>query len=136
MNILIKPVITEKMTEASEKNNRFGFVVDRRANKLEIKDVLRTFIEHVAFQIAEVVQNDSKILITGGGAFNDFLVQRIEHYLQQKVELPVNEIIDYKEALIFAFLGMLRIEGQVNCLKSVTGASKDHSSGKIFTPLK
>jgi len=104
--------------------------------KLEIKDVLRTFIEHVAFQIAEVVQNDSKILITGGGAFNDFLVQRIEHYLQQKVELPVNEIIDYKEALIFAFLGMLRIEGQVNCLKSVTGASKDHSSGKIFTPLK
>jgi len=104
--------------------------------KLEVKDVLRTFIEHVAFQISEVTQNNSKLLITGGGAFNDFLVQRIEYYLHHKIDLPAKEIIDYKEALIFAFLGLLRVEGQVNCLKSVTGASKDHSSGKIFEPLK
>lgn len=102
--------------------------------KLETKDVLRTFTEHLAYQISEVIQNNSNILITGGGAFNNFLIERIEFYLHQKIELPSIEIIDFKEALIFAFLGLLRIENQVNCLKSVTGARKNHSSGMILIP--
>ena len=102
--------------------------------KLETKDVLRTFTEHLAYQISEVIQNNSNVLITGGGAFNNFLVERIEFYLLQKIDLPSIEIIDFKEALIFAFLGLLRIENQVNCLKSVTGANKDHSSGMILIP--
>lgn len=103
---------------------------------LETKDILRTFTEHVACQISEIIQNNSKILITGGGAFNNFLMKRIERSLNQKIELPIKELIDNKEALIFAFLGLLRLESKVNCLKSVTGASVDHSSGKIFIPIQ
>ncbi len=101
---------------------------------LDIKDILRTFIEHVAFQISNVIKKDSRILVTGGGAFNDFLMQRIEFYLEQKIILPATQLVDFKEALIFAFLGLLCVENQVNCLKSVTGASKDHCSGAIFMP--
>lgn len=101
---------------------------------LEIKDILRTFNEHVAFQISKVIRKNSSVLITGGGALNDFLLQRIEFYLEQKIILPAVQLIDFKEALIFAFLGMLRVDKQINCLKSVTGASKDHSSGVIYTP--
>jgi anhydro-N-acetylmuramic acid kinase len=103
--------------------------------KLETKDILRTFTEHVAYQISKKVHINSSILVTGGGAFNDFLIERIEFYLKQSLSLPSKELIDFKEALIFAFLGLLRFENQVNCLKSVTGAEKDHSSGKIFDPM-
>jgi len=99
---------------------------------LEIKDILRTFVEHVAYQISNVIQKKLTVLITGGGAFNKFLIQRLEFYLEQKITLPTSQLIDFKEALIFAFLGYLRIENQVNCLQSVTGALKDHCSGVIF----
>ena len=101
---------------------------------LEIKDILRTFIEHVAFQISRATDKKASILVTGGGAFNDFLMERIEFYLNTKIEIPSKEIIDFKEALIFAFLGLLKLEDKVNVLSSVTGASKDHSSGLIFNP--
>ncbi len=103
---------------------------------LEINDILRIFTEHVAFQISNVIQKNSRILVTGGGAFNDFLMQRIEFYLEQKITLPSTQLIDFKEALIFAFLGVLKLSNEVNVLKSVTGAKKDHSSGVIFEPKK
>ncbi|MCK4561724.1 MAG: anhydro-N-acetylmuramic acid kinase, partial [Flavobacteriaceae bacterium] len=57
---------------------------------------------------------------------------RISHYAKAEIIVPDKEIIDYKEALIFAFLGLLRDQNEVNCLKSVTGASRNHSSGVIF----
>ena len=75
------------------------------------------------------------MLITGGGAFNSFLMSRIEVISKSKIELPKAELIDFKEALIFAFLGLLRFGNQINCLSSVTGAKRDHSSGKVFLPL-
>ena len=59
-------------------------------------------------------------------------MSRIEFYSDQNLEIQTNELINYKEALIFAFLGLLRVENQVNCLRSVTGAKKDHSSGVVF----
>ena len=104
---------------------------------IPIKDILRTYIEHVAFQISEVLKRNfiskkETILITGGGAFNDFLIQRIESYSVAKIVIPTNDIINFKEALIFAFLGLLKNENKTNCLKSVTGASKNHSSGIIY----
>ena len=99
---------------------------------LDTKDILRTFTEHVAFQISNVIQKDSKILVTGGGAFNDFLIQRIEFYLEQKIALPSTQLIDFKEALIFAFLGLLKLRNEVNVLESVTGAKNDHSTGVVF----
>ncbi len=104
------------------------------SSNLEIKDVLRTFTEHVAFQISKVIQKNSNVLITGGGVFNDFLLQRIEFYLEQKITLPSTQLIDFKEAVIFAFLGLLKLRNEVNVLGSVTGAKNDHSSGVIFEP--
>ncbi|WP_298370639.1 anhydro-N-acetylmuramic acid kinase [uncultured Lutibacter sp.] len=103
--------------------------------KLSIEDILRTFVEHIAIQINLVLgkSNKEKMLITGGGAFNNFLITRIKSLVESEVILPSKDLIDYKEALIFAFLGVLRVENQVNCLRSVTGAIKDHSSGKIFS---
>lgn len=101
----------------------------------DISSVLRTFVEHVAIQISRVIKAGTSVLITGGGAFNSFLIGRIEKSSNIKVELPNAEFIDFKEALIFAFLGLLRSGNQVNCLSSVTGAQRDHSSGEIFLPL-
>ena len=102
---------------------------------LEIKDILRTFVEHIAQQIAKKIASDSskKMLITGGGAFNIFLIERLKEYTKTELIIPENSIIDYKEALVFALLGYLKDEEKNNCLKSVTGASKDHSSGIIYT---
>ena len=98
----------------------------------DMKTILRTFVEHAAFQISKSIDKKSTVLFTGGGVFNTFLVKRIEFFINQRVVLVEKELIEYKEALIFAFLGVLRVENKVNCLASVTGASSDHSSGSIF----
>jgi len=102
---------------------------------LPIKDILRTFVSHIVFQISSCLDNEStsKVLITGGGTFNTFLINELKKQTQTEIKIPDNEIVDYKEALIFGLLGLLRLENQVNCLASVTGAKGDHSSGKIFS---
>jgi len=104
---------------------------------LPLNTVLKTFIEHAAFQISEIINRNASdvnknVLVTGGGALNDYLISRISHYAKAEIIVPDKEIIDYKEALIFAFLGLLKSQNEVNCLKSVTGASKDHSSGVVY----
>ncbi len=95
-------------------------------------DKMRTVYEHAAIQIAKVFTPQSKVLITGGGAFNTFLIERIAYYSKAELVIPENKLINFKEALIFAFLGMLRSRGEINCLASVTGAKRDSSSGIIF----
>ena len=104
------------------------------ACNLNIEDVLRTFVAHIVTQITAcfVTEKGSRILVTGGGAFNIFLMDELKRCTQNEIVIPSTKIIDYKEALIFAFLGVLRDNNEVNCLRSVTGATKDHSSGKIF----
>jgi anhydro-N-acetylmuramic acid kinase len=104
--------------------------------KTAIPDLLRTFTEHIALQVVRATQDagNKKLLVTGGGAYNTFLVQRISDLTQLKVIILDKTIIDYKEAMIFAFLGALRIEQQPNCLKSVTGASKDCIGGAVYLP--
>jgi len=101
--------------------------------KLDSHNILRTFLEHVAQQISKTILPFDTILFTGGGVYNDFLIKRIEYIGKNNIIIPADHIINYKEALIFALLGLLKLEGQVNCLSSVTGAQKNHSSGKIFT---
>lgn len=104
--------------------------------QLDIKDILRTFVEHVAVQISNEInqQKQASVLTTGGGAFNTFLMERIAHHTQNKIIIPDQSIVENKEALIFAFLGVLKLRNENNCLSSVTGAIKDHSSGKIYNP--
>ena len=73
-----------------------------------------------------------KILNSAGGSKNKFLMERIKQLSKKNLGIISENITDYKEALIFGFLGVLRIRKENNCLKSVTGADKDHSSGVIF----
>jgi len=101
--------------------------------ELSIKDVLRTFVEHVAIQIAKVLEGEkSSALFTGGGVYNVFLMERIMAFSSVKMNIPSTELIEYKEALIFGFLGVLKLRNEVNVLASVTGAKKNHSSGNTF----
>ncbi len=102
---------------------------------LPIKDVLRTFVEHIAIQISNVIneKENASTLMTGGGVYNDFLMKRVEALSNNEIIIPTKDIIEFKEALIFGFLGILKLRGENNCLSSVTGATKDHSSGKVFS---
>jgi len=102
--------------------------------QLPIPDVLNTYIEHFSQKIAAELKPNSTTLVTGGGAYNTYLVDRIKQKCQSNIVLPKETLIDYKEALIFGLLGLLRSENEVNCLASVTKATKDHSSGQIFYP--
>jgi anhydro-N-acetylmuramic acid kinase len=101
---------------------------------ISIEDLLRTFSEHIAVQVANIIRakRQSSILVTGGGAFNLFLVERIGENSKQTLILPDSLTINYKEALIFAFLGVLRWRAEINCLKSTTGARKDNIGGAIY----
>ena len=103
---------------------------------LSIEDMLATFVEYIALQIALGVSHlpKGKILVTGGGARNKFLMERLQARSSHEVIIPDKMIIDYKEALVFAFLGLLRMEGKTNVLSSVTGAESDSCSGRIWKP--
>jgi anhydro-N-acetylmuramic acid kinase len=104
-----------------------------------IADLLNTCCEHIGYQIAQSINlsksdsKRSKVLVTGGGAYNTFLTSRIEKYLDPSFKLVIPEpyLIEYKEAIIFALMGWLRVHSKINVLRSVTGATKDTSSGKI-----
>lgn len=98
------------------------------------KDVLATFTEHVAIQIAKQLDDRKSLFITGGGAFNTHLIDSLSNHSDVKIVVPEKCLIENKEALIFAFLGVLRLRNENNCLASVTGANRDHSSGKIYVP--
>jgi anhydro-N-acetylmuramic acid kinase len=96
--------------------------------------VLRTFCEHIAIQIAKAlqVQPSGTLLVTGGGAYNTFLIEQIKHHISQQLIIPEKCTIEFKEALIFAFLGVLRMRNENNCLRSVTGAKNDNCGGAIY----
>lgn len=101
---------------------------------ISIEDKLHTYTEHIAFQIALALpKKKGNMLTTGGGAYNDFLIERIQFHLpQMDVIIPSKKILEFKEALIFALLGVLKMREEVNALQSVTGAKYDHSSGVIY----
>lgn len=100
----------------------------------DISSVLRTFVAHIAIQISKIIKDSDSVLITGGGVFNSFLIQEIQNYSNIKIVQATDTLINYKEALIFALLGVLKVDNQINCLKSVTGAHKNHSSGVVCLP--
>lgn len=109
-----------------------------KASGLLIADLMRTFVEHAAIQIARVIEQNvagGRVLVTGGGTYNSFLMERLRCYSLADIVIPDKKTIDYKEALIFAFLGVLRDQDQINVLRSVTGAKNDSSSGVIHRPF-
>jgi len=103
------------------------------------KDILATLIEHYAIQISQIIRKNRakekpKILLSGGGAYNKFFLERLSKHLQNTYEiiLPNQEVIEFKEALIFGFLGVLKMRGENNCLSSVTGAKEDSCGGTWY----
>jgi len=114
---------------------------------LPTTDKLKTACEHIAEQIAREIDviykrekleksPDHKMLLTGGGAFNKYLVERIEALSPIPVELPEPDIIEFKEAILIALMGVLRVENEVNVLSSATGAKMDTIGGCIYQGYK
>lgn len=102
--------------------------------EIPVEDKLCTFTEHLALQTALALPNkNGRMLATGGGAYNDYLMERIQSHLpEMEIIIPSPKILEFKEALIFALLGVLKLRGEINVLSSVTGAKMDHSSGIIY----
>ena len=96
------------------------------------EDKLRTMCEHIALQIAQNLQGLQTVLVTGGGAKNSFLMDLIKEKTETKIVIPDAQLVDYKEALLFAFLGYLRVHEAHNCLRTVTGALRDSCGGAIY----
>ena len=103
-------------------------------HNIAIEDKLATFTRHIAQQISFAIKDkNAKMLITGGGVYNDFLIKSIKEFLPEvEVIVPDNKILEFKEAIIFALLGVLKLRNENNVLASVTGASKNHCSGFIY----
>ncbi|MDR1348039.1 MAG: anhydro-N-acetylmuramic acid kinase [Prevotellaceae bacterium] len=102
--------------------------------EISIYDKLRTVTEHIASQIETVLDKQSieTVLVTGGGARNVFLIECLSAAKNRKIIIPDSQTIDFKEAIIFAFLGVLRMRGEANCLRAVTGAKTDSCGGCIY----
>lgn len=101
---------------------------------ISVEDKLRTYVELIAILIERELSKNpgDQTIITGGGAYNSFLIKRIVQLSNCQIIVPEKEIIEYKEAIIFAFMGYLRYHNKINVLASVTGAQKDHSAGCIY----
>jgi anhydro-N-acetylmuramic acid kinase len=104
--------------------------------KIPLNDRLRTFTESTAMEIVKAVlayHRKVTVLCTGGGAFNSYLISKLLEHGGDDVSwiVPDENVVKYKEAMVFAFLGVLRARKEVNCLKSVTGALVDSSGGVL-----
>ncbi|GMN09338.1 anhydro-N-acetylmuramic acid kinase [Croceitalea sp. MTPC9] len=111
------------------------------ASKSNTEDLLHTFIHHNCYQIAQSIEantlkKENTMLVCGGGALNNFFIKKLRENLNgiATLEIPSKELINFKEALVFALMGVLRTENKINVLSSVTGASKDSCSGVVFVP--
>lgn len=108
-----------------------------KKNKIKTEDKLNTIIEHIAIQISKNIENNKKgksVLTTGGGAYNDYLVERIRFHSKARIIIPEKKLIDFKEALIFALLGYMREQNFVNTFASSTGARRNSSGGAVYFP--
>ena len=103
---------------------------------ISIEDKLHTYCEHIAHQIGAHISTskEGRLFVTGGGAFNTYLTGRIAAHSSLPVHIPADEIVQYKEALVMAFIGILRWRNEANVLSSVTGASRDSIGGALYHP--
>jgi len=103
---------------------------------ISLADMLSTLTEHIAGQISRSLppSTTQKFLFTGGGVHNKYLMERIAALSECCIVIPDTKTIEFKEALIFAFLGVLRLRGENNCLAEVTGADHDNCGGAVYLP--
>ena len=99
-----------------------------------LADRIHTYVIHIGQIIGQALPPQGKVLFSGGGVWNHYLMESIKANTTATIEIPSKEVVDFKEAILFAFLGKLRTMDQPNCLASVTGARHDHCSGEIFFP--
>lgn len=104
------------------------------SSSISLNDKLATCVEYTAIQISNTLNQKqlNSLLITGGGAYNNYLIERLKNYYKGKIEIPSDDIIQFKEAIIFAYLGFLRLNEKTNTLNSVTNASKDSVGGAVY----
>lgn len=125
-----------------------NFISDIQNKNYKVEDLLATAVQHIAFQINQFIQLSQQeisstiihskqltCLVTGGGVYNYYLMRQLQENAINGLNyvIPDNELIDFKEAILFALLGYLRWNEKINVLASVTGAVRDHSSGAIYT---
>lgn len=125
-----------------------NFLSDIQNTYYKVEDLLATSVQHISFQINQFIQNTQQensatntpskeisCLVTGGGAYNQYLMKQLQENSLNGLNyvLPKDELIDFKEAILFALLGYLRWNNEINVLASVTGAIKDHCSGDVYT---
>lgn len=99
-----------------------------------LPDLMRTYVEHLARQVAQQLPSPGNVLITGGGAYHDFLLERLTALSSAAFHRPAPTLIEYKEALIFSYLGLLRFHRQPNVMGALTGAGTTHCSGTLHYP--
>lgn len=110
------------------------YLLFNKYKDLSTADILHTFCLHIAYQIVQQLPEKGPVLFSGGGCYNTFLISLIKNQAKVEIVLPSKDLIEYKEAMIFGFLGVLKELKLNNCLASVTGAQFDHASGEIFLP--
>lgn len=118
------------------------FIEPLARSPLSTEDRLATITHHATQQVARSLEQllrrkqrkGGRVLVTGGGAFNDYFMQCLRRYSGEALTyvVPASQLVSFKEALVFALLGVLRVRGEVNCLASVTGARHDHSAGVVY----
>lgn len=118
-------------------NQHFWSLV--RESRIEKQDKMKTLVDHIAGQIGGNIESlsddksdDKKILVTGGGALNKVLIDHLRSATDAEIVVPDTQLVNYKEALVFALMGILRVKNRVNVLSSMTGAREDSVSGSLF----
>lgn len=109
------------------------FIPHSNSPGLSPPDQMATMAEHIAIQLSSAMDLAcaKNVLVSGGGALNHTLMERFRHHSGASIHIPSPELVQFKEALIFAFLGLLKYQGEINCLASVTGGISDLSVGTI-----
>lgn len=121
-------------------NSKFWPIVREVEKQNKQEDLMKTLADHIAGQIAKTIdkitnnQPDGfKVLVTGGGAYNGTLMELLRTHTDAEFIVPQDKnLIEYKEAMVFAFLGVLRVKNQNNTYSQATGASRDAVSGALF----
>tara|TARA_R100000935_G_C2828753_1_gene163812 strand:- start:1060 stop:2124 length:1065 start_codon:yes stop_codon:yes gene_type:complete len=100
----------------------------------DIPSLMNTYCHHITSEMVKNIKDDPEVevLVTGGGAFNTYLIEILQKKTSAKIIIPSSEIVNFKEAVIFGFLGVLKMREEINVLRSVTGAENDHCAGLVY----